>query len=55
MGLGNIETTFEFDPCTNCLVTPRLPVQDVTWQEYERYWQDVQILLVLLYLIDNHL
>ena len=31
MGLNNIETTLEFDPCTNYLVTPRPPVQDVTW------------------------
>ena len=35
MGLDNIEATFEFDPSTNYLVTPRLPVQDVTWQQYE--------------------
>ena len=35
MGLDNIEATFEFDPCTNYLVTPRLPVQDVTRQQYE--------------------
>ena len=35
MVLDNIEATFEFDPCTNYLVTPRLPVQDVTWQQYE--------------------
>ena len=35
MVLGNIEATFEFDRCTNYLVTPRLPVQDVTWQQYE--------------------
>ena len=35
MGLKNIEATFEFDPCTNYLVTPRFPVQDVTWQQYE--------------------
>ena len=31
----NIETTFEFDPCINVLVTSRLPVQDVTRQQYE--------------------
>ena len=31
----NIEATFEFDPCTNYLVTPRLPVQVVTRQQYE--------------------
>ena len=31
----HIEATFEFDPCTNYLVTPRLPVQDVTRQQYE--------------------
>ena len=35
MVLDNIEATFEFDPCTNYLVTPRLPVQDVTRQQYE--------------------
>ena len=35
MVLDNIETTFEFDPCTNYLVTPRPPVQDVTQQQYE--------------------
>ena len=35
MGLNNIEATIEFDPCTNYLVTPRLPVQDVTRQQYE--------------------
>ena len=35
MVFDNIEATFEFDPCTNCLVTPRLPVQDVTRQQYE--------------------
>ena len=33
--LDNTEATFEFDPCTNYLVTPRLPVQDVTRQQYE--------------------
>ena len=33
--LDNIEATFEFDPCTIYLVTPRLPVQDVTRQQYE--------------------
>ena len=32
MVLDNIEATFEFDPCT---VTPRLPVQDGTRQQYE--------------------
>ena len=31
----NIEATFEFDPCTNYLVTPRLSVQDVTRQQYK--------------------
>ena len=31
----NTEATFEFDPCTNYLETPRLPVQDVTRQQYE--------------------
>ena len=35
MVLDNIEATFEFDPCSNYLVTPRLPVQDVTRQQYE--------------------
>ena len=35
MGLDNMEATFEFDPCTNYLVTARLPVQDVTRQQYE--------------------
>ena len=30
MIFDNIETIFEFDPCINYLVTPRLPVQDVT-------------------------
>ena len=34
MVLDNIEATFEFDPCANYLVTPRLPVQDVTRQQY---------------------
>ena len=28
-------SNFEFDLCTNYLVTPRLPVQDVTQQQYE--------------------
>ena len=35
MVFDNIEATFEFDPCTNYLVTPRLPVQGVTRQQYE--------------------
>ena len=35
MVFDNIEATFEFDPCTNYLKTPRLPVQDVTQQQYE--------------------
>ena len=35
MAFDNIEATLEFDPCTNYLVTPRLPVQDVTRQQYE--------------------
>ena len=35
MGLDNVEATFEFDPCINYFVTPRLPVQDVTRQQYE--------------------
>ena len=35
MVFDNIEATFEFDPCTNYFVTPRLPVQAVTWQQYE--------------------
>ena len=34
MVFDNIEATFEFDPCTNYLVTPWLPVQ-VTRQQYE--------------------
>ena len=33
MVFDNIEGTFEFHPCTNYLVTPRL--QDVTRQQYE--------------------
>ena len=36
MVFDNIEATFEFDPCTNYLVTPRLPVQDVTRQQSEK-------------------
>ena len=35
MVFDNIKATFEFDPCTNYLVTPRLSVQDVTQQQYE--------------------
>ena len=35
MVLDNIESIFEFDPARNYLVTPRLPVQDVTRQQYE--------------------
>ena len=35
MVLDNIKATFEFDPCINYRVTPRLPVQDVTQQQYE--------------------
>ena len=35
MVLDSIEATFEFDLCTNYLVTHRLPVQDVTRQQYE--------------------
>ena len=35
MVFDNIVATFEFDPCRNYLVTPRLPVQDVTRQQYE--------------------
>ena len=35
MVLDNIGATFEFDPCTNYFVTPRLPTQDVTWQQYK--------------------
>ena len=31
----NIEATFKFDPCANYFVTLRLPVQDVTRQQYE--------------------
>ena len=34
MVLDNIAATFEFDR-TSYLVTPRLPVQDVTRQQYE--------------------
>ena len=33
MVFDNIEATFEFDPCTNYPVTPRLSVQDVTRQQ----------------------
>ena len=36
MVFDNIEATFEFDPCTNFRVAPRLSVQDVTWQQYEK-------------------
>ena len=35
MVFDNIEATFEFDPCTNYLETPRLPVQYVSRQQYE--------------------
>ena len=35
MVFDNIEGTFELDPCINYLVTPRLPVQDVTRQQYD--------------------
>ena len=35
MVFDNIEATFEFDPCINYLVTPRLSVQDVIRQQYE--------------------
>ena len=35
MVLDNNEATFEFDACTDYLVTPRLPVHDVTRQQYE--------------------
>ena len=35
MVFDNIEATFEFNPCINYLVIPRLPVQDVTRQQYE--------------------
>ena len=35
MVLDNIEATFEFDPCTYYHVIPRLPVQDVTRQQFE--------------------
>ena len=35
MVFDNIETSFEFDPCTNYFVTPRFPEQDVTRQQYE--------------------
>ena len=36
MFFDNFEATFEFDPCTNYLVTHRLPVQDVTRQQYKK-------------------
>ena len=35
MVFDKVEATFEFDPCTNYLVTPRFPVQDETRQQYE--------------------
>ena len=35
MGFDNIEATFQFDPCANYFVTPELPVQEVTRQQYE--------------------
>ena len=35
MVFDNIKTTFEFDPYVNYLVTPRLPLQDVTRQQYD--------------------
>ena len=35
MVLDNIEATFEFDPVQTILWPPRLPVQDVTRQQYE--------------------
>ena len=35
MVFDNIEGTFELDPCINYLVTPRLPVQGVTQQQYD--------------------
>ena len=35
MVFDNTEATFEFDPCTNYLVPPRLPVQNVTRQQYD--------------------
>ena len=35
MGLDKIEASFEFDPCTDYLEIPRLPVHDVTRQQYE--------------------
>ena len=35
MVFDNKEATFEFDPCMNYLVTPRLPIQYVTQQQYE--------------------
>ena len=34
MIFDNIEASFEFDPCTNYLVTPGLSLQDVTQQQY---------------------
>ena len=35
MVLDNVEATFEFDHGTNYYVTPWLPVQDMTRQQYE--------------------
>ena len=35
MVFDNIKATSEFDPCINYLVTPRLPLQDVTRKQYE--------------------
>ena len=35
MVFDNIEANFEFEPCINYLVTPRLLVQDVTQQQYD--------------------
>ena len=36
MVFDKIGATFEFDPYINYLVTPRLPVQDVTRQQYDK-------------------
>ena len=35
MVFDDIEATFEFDPCTNYLLTPRFSVQNATRQQYE--------------------
>ena len=35
MVIDKVEATFEFDPCANYRVTPRLLVQDVARQQHE--------------------